>query len=93
MLEHFNINFFGVINLTNAVLPHMRQRRSGTVAMIGSRSAFRNELIVSVPEFHTNLTRKALMHCLYFKGVGYYAAAKAAIHCRLSSFNMNYPSH
>lgn len=55
MLEHFNINFFGVINLTNAVLPHMRQRRSGTVAMMGSRSAFRNEFIVCLPDFHTSL--------------------------------------
>lgn len=55
MLEHLNINFFGVINLTNAVLPHMRQRRSGTIAMMGSRSAFRNEFIVSLPELHTCL--------------------------------------
>lgn len=55
MLEHFNINFFGVINLTNAVLPHMRQRRSGTVAMMGSRSAFRNEFIVSLLDLHASL--------------------------------------
>lgn len=48
MIEHFNINFFGVINLTNAVLPHMRERRSGTILIMGSRSAFRNEFLVSV---------------------------------------------
>lgn len=48
MMEHFNINFFGVINLTNAVLPYMRQRRAGTIAMIGSRSVFRNEFLVSL---------------------------------------------
>lgn len=36
-------NFVGVINVTNAVLPHMRGRREGSVVFIGSRSAFRNQ--------------------------------------------------
>lgn len=49
MQQLFTVNFFGVINMTNAVLPHMREKRSGTVVMIGSRSAFRNEVYVSTP--------------------------------------------
>ncbi|TFY50877.1 hypothetical protein EVG20_g11280 [Dentipellis fragilis] len=41
-LEQFKTNVFGVINATNAVLPHMRERRDGTVVIIGSRSAWAN---------------------------------------------------
>jgi len=36
-MEQFQTNFFGLINVTNAVLPHMRQRRSGTLVVMGSR--------------------------------------------------------
>ncbi|KAK7041596.1 hypothetical protein VNI00_009183 [Paramarasmius palmivorus] len=36
----FDSNFFGVINVTNAVLPQMRERREGTVVMIASRSSW-----------------------------------------------------
>ena len=40
-------NFVGVLNVTNALLPHMRNRREGLIVFNGSRSAFRNEIIVS----------------------------------------------
>ena len=36
-MEQFQVNFFGLINVTNAVLPYMRQQRSGTVVIMGSR--------------------------------------------------------
>jgi len=34
------------MNVTNAVLPHMRLRRDGTIVLIGSRSAFRSQMAV-----------------------------------------------
>ncbi|THU98075.1 NAD(P)-binding protein [Dendrothele bispora CBS 962.96] len=43
----FQTNFFGLIDVTNAVLPQMRQRRSGTVVMMGSRSSWTAELPVT----------------------------------------------
>lgn len=44
MLRQFQTNFFGVVNVCNAVLPHMRKKRSGTVVVIGSRSAWKPEI-------------------------------------------------
>jgi NAD(P)-dependent dehydrogenase (short-subunit alcohol dehydrogenase family) len=48
IMNVMNTNFFGAVNVTNAVLPHMRDRREGCVVFIGSRSAFRNQKIVRV---------------------------------------------
>lgn len=44
----YDINVFGVIDVTNAVLPHMRERRSGTIVQVGSRLAWEAERPVSV---------------------------------------------
>ncbi|KAG1755496.1 hypothetical protein EDB19DRAFT_1661698 [Suillus lakei] len=44
MLRQFQTNFFGVVNVCNAVLPHMRKKRNGTVVVIGSRSAWKPEI-------------------------------------------------
>lgn len=40
MFDTFNTNLFGQVNIVNAILPHMRARRSGTIVNIGSRSAW-----------------------------------------------------
>lgn len=46
-LTQFQTNVFGVINVTNAVIPQMRERRSGTVVIIGSRSGWNPAMPVS----------------------------------------------
>ncbi|KAH9067866.1 NAD-P-binding protein [Lactarius vividus] len=44
MMRMMQTNFVGVLNVTNAILPHMRSRREGSVVFMGSRSAFRNQI-------------------------------------------------
>ncbi|KAH8996690.1 NAD-P-binding protein [Lactarius akahatsu] len=44
MMHMMQTNFVGVLNVTNAVLPHMRSRREGSIVFMGSRSAFRNQI-------------------------------------------------
>ncbi|KAH9042650.1 NAD-P-binding protein [Lactarius pseudohatsudake] len=38
MMHMMQTNFVGVLNVTNAVLPHMRSRREGSIVFMGSRS-------------------------------------------------------
>lgn len=45
--KQYDTNVFGLLDVTNAVLPHMRSRRSGTVVLMGSRSSWRGEFSVS----------------------------------------------
>lgn len=40
--DHFNTNVFGALNVTRAVLPYMRERKSGVVAMFGSLGSWRS---------------------------------------------------
>ncbi|KAJ3805572.1 hypothetical protein F5876DRAFT_81633 [Lentinula aff. lateritia] len=42
--RQFQINMFGHVDVTNAVLPSMRARKSGTIVVLGSRSSWRPEL-------------------------------------------------
>ncbi|KAI0631280.1 NAD-P-binding protein [Trametes polyzona] len=42
--KQFDTNFFGMVDVTNATLPHMRTRKSGTVVLIGSRASWAPEV-------------------------------------------------
>jgi NADP-dependent 3-hydroxy acid dehydrogenase YdfG len=41
-------NFLGTLNVTTGILPHMRARRAGTIVMLGSRSSWTGEVVVSI---------------------------------------------
>ncbi|KAF9235491.1 hypothetical protein BU15DRAFT_51383, partial [Melanogaster broomeanus] len=62
MKEQYQTNVFGTLDVTNAVLPYMRQQRSGTVVMMGSRSAWRTEVKVSTLGFYAS--SKAAVHAM-----------------------------
>lgn len=44
--KQLDTNFFGPMNVTNAFLPYMRERRMGTIVFIGSRSSWRTDVPV-----------------------------------------------
>ncbi|KAH9947179.1 NAD-P-binding protein [Amylocystis lapponica] len=59
-LAQFQTNVFGTMTLTNAILPQMRERRSGAVVFIGSRTAFDGEK----PLIGLYVASKAAIHTL-----------------------------
>ncbi|KAF8521583.1 short-chain oxidoreductase [Hysterangium stoloniferum] len=42
----YKTNVFGVINVTHAFLAHMRERRNGTIVVVGSRSGWKTQSAV-----------------------------------------------
>ncbi|KAG2047413.1 NAD(P)-binding protein [Suillus hirtellus] len=44
LTRQFRPNVWGVLDVTNAALPYMRERKSGTIVIIGSRSAWKPEI-------------------------------------------------
>ncbi|KAJ7621251.1 hypothetical protein FB45DRAFT_928782 [Roridomyces roridus] len=42
--KQLDVNYFGVMDVTAAVLPFMRAQKSGTVVIIGSRSAWKTDI-------------------------------------------------
>ncbi|KAF7419281.1 hypothetical protein PC9H_001868 [Pleurotus ostreatus] len=56
----FETNFFGLMEVTNAVLPHMRSKRKGTLVNMGSRSAWKPE----IPFIGPYSASKAAVHAI-----------------------------
>ncbi|PCH39364.1 NAD(P)-binding protein [Wolfiporia cocos MD-104 SS10] len=59
-IAQFHTNFFGALKVTNAVIPHMRQRRSGTLVFLGSRSVWQ----ANVPAVGFYIASKAAIHAM-----------------------------
>jgi len=45
IMRDMKTNFVGPMNVTNAILPHMRMRHDGIIVFIGSRSAYRSQMV------------------------------------------------
>jgi len=57
-MQQFDTNYFGVVRVTTAVLPHMREHASGTVVIVGSRSAWK----ANIPGVGNYAASKAAVH-------------------------------
>ncbi|KAF8143501.1 hypothetical protein K438DRAFT_2109225 [Mycena galopus ATCC 62051] len=53
-------NVFGTLDVTTAVLPYMRAKKSGTIVMIGSRTSWRPEATVILPTGFYSSSKAAL---------------------------------
>ncbi|ESK93408.1 short-chain oxidoreductase [Moniliophthora roreri MCA 2997] len=58
--RQFETNVFGIMDVTNAVLPYMRARKSGTIVTIGSRSVWRAD----TPGIGAYAASKAAIHAV-----------------------------
>ncbi|KAJ7678098.1 hypothetical protein DFH06DRAFT_1316883 [Mycena polygramma] len=58
--KQFEVNFFGVMDVVAASLPHLRAQKSGTIVIVGSRSAWKPEL----PGLGHYAASKAAVHAL-----------------------------
>ncbi|KAJ7233854.1 hypothetical protein B0H12DRAFT_166266 [Mycena haematopus] len=58
--KQFDVNFFGVMDVCSAGLPHLRAQKSGTIVVIGSRSAWKPE----IPGLGPYASSKAAVHAL-----------------------------
>ncbi|KIK57759.1 hypothetical protein GYMLUDRAFT_45941 [Collybiopsis luxurians FD-317 M1] len=56
----FETNFFGPLEITKAILPHMRSRKDGTIVFVGSRSSWTGE----TPGLAHYAASKAALHAL-----------------------------
>jgi len=60
LMKQYETNVFGPLKVTNAFLPYMRERRSGTVVFIGSRSGWQT----NIPMRGFYASSKAAIHSL-----------------------------
>lgn len=67
--KQMQTNLYGMLDVTNAVLPQMRARMSGTVLFQGSRSSWRTDVPVRDP-FLSSIHHE-LKQCSLFAGSWY----------------------
>jgi len=60
IMKQFETNVYGPLKVTNAFLPYMRERRSGTVVFMGSRSGWQT----NIPMRGFYASSKAAIHAL-----------------------------
>ncbi|KAG7095289.1 hypothetical protein E1B28_006058 [Marasmius oreades] len=72
--RQFDTNVFGVMDVTNAVLPYMREKKDGTVIVVGSRSVWRADMLSGLGPYAAS---KAAIH-----------AVTEALSVELASFNV-----
>ncbi|KAH9923887.1 uncharacterized protein B0H18DRAFT_451691 [Fomitopsis serialis] len=58
MRAEYETNVFGTMKVTNAVLPHMRQRKSGLIVFLGSRVVWQ----ANTPVASSYISSKAAIH-------------------------------
>ncbi|KAJ7485556.1 hypothetical protein FB451DRAFT_1337677 [Mycena latifolia] len=61
--KQYEVNVFGLMDVTSACLPYLRAQNEATIVVIGSRSAWATDLIVNL-EFLPGATSKAAVHAL-----------------------------
>ncbi|KAJ7176711.1 hypothetical protein C8R46DRAFT_889813 [Mycena filopes] len=59
--KQFDVNFFGVMDVVSAALPHMRAQKEGTIVVVGSRSAWKPEIPCTPGPYGSS---KAAVHAL-----------------------------
>ncbi|KAJ6620453.1 hypothetical protein B0H10DRAFT_2163517 [Mycena sp. CBHHK59/15] len=69
--RQFDVNVFGVMDVTTAALPHLRAQKQGTAIIMGSRSAW-------IPEFPPRKEPGP--------SAGSYTSSKAAVHALAEAF-------
>ncbi|KAI0779083.1 hypothetical protein BC629DRAFT_1522224 [Irpex lacteus] len=62
--RQYNVNVFGALDVTTAVLPYLRAQRSGTVVLVGSRTSWFPELTVSGPLYGLYGSSKAALRVI-----------------------------
>ena len=62
LVSSFHTNFFGAVNLTRSLLPHLRSKQSGSLVYLGSMGAYTGEY-AGIPYIST----KGALESEYFR--------------------------
>ncbi|KAK7052238.1 hypothetical protein R3P38DRAFT_3594786 [Favolaschia claudopus] len=77
--KNFAVNFFGVMDVCAACLPHLRAQKSGTIVVVSSRSAWKCEIPVSFVLLDSRSAHDLTSSLTELLHTGSYASSKAAV--------------